>query len=167
MSIKRLSLAALLAASLVGCSSGSTTVASPPGSPQAGSTSALSTSVPSTSVPSTSKPVSPGASSASAAAVPGGGATDFCSAYAELQKAVDSETPQIQGNAFRAAATDMRKFAPAAIKQAAGLFADVVDEVGQAIASGKPNPGTFGAGQSADRIKAIADTITWVTSNCQ
>ena len=61
------------------------------------------------------------------------------------------------------------KTAPAAflIKQAAGLFAEVVDEVGQAIASGKPNPGTFGAGQSADRIKAIADTITWVTSNCQ
>lgn len=111
-------------------------------------------------------PTSPAASSATAAAVPGGGATDFCSAYAEYKAAVQADTPQAQGAGFRAAATDMRRFAPAAITKAAGLFADVVDEVGQAIASGKPNPGTLGAGQSADRIKAIADTITWVTTNC-
>jgi hypothetical protein len=61
---------------------------------------------------------------------------------------------------------DARKYAPVEIKAAVGLFADVLDEVGQAIAAGKPNPEVLGKGQSAPRRQALADTITWVNKNC-
>lgn len=59
-----------------------------------------------------------------------GGATDVCSAYAEYKTAVNAETPQAQGPGFEAAAVDLRKFAPAVIKDVARLIADVMNEVG-------------------------------------
>jgi hypothetical protein len=106
------------------------------------------------------------AASPAAQPVAGGGATDFCSAYAEYKAAVEADTPQAQGAGFRAAATDLRTYAPADIKAAVGLFADVMDEVGQSLQAGQPNPGTLGAGQSAERRQALADSITWITKNC-
>jgi hypothetical protein len=106
------------------------------------------------------------ASTPNAPAAAGGGATDFCSAYAEYKAAIDAGTPEAQGAGFRAASTDLRTFAPPEIKVAAGLMADVMDEVGQAIAAGKPNPGTLGSGQSEARRQGLADSVTWINKNC-
>ena len=149
MSVLRLSLTALVVVSLAGCSSA--TNAKTSAAPAAAAT------TPTTSAASTSATASP---------VAGGGATDFCSAYKEFKNAAQADTPQAQGAGFRAAATDLRTFAPAAIKQAAGVYADVMDEVGQAIEAGKPNPGLLGSGQSSERRQAIADSITWIAANC-
>jgi hypothetical protein len=41
-----------------------------------------------------------------------------------------------------------------------------MDEVGQALQAGQPNPETLGSGQSAERRQALADSITWITNNC-
>lgn len=54
----------------------------------------------------------------------------------------------------------------AASTAAAGLFADVMDEVGQSIAAGGPNPEILGSGQSDERRQALADSITWINANC-
>jgi len=113
-----------------------------------------------------STPIAAPAASPPAQPVGGGGATDFCSAYAEYKTAVQADTPQAQGAGFRTAAADLRTYAPAEIKAAAGLFADVMDEVGQALQAGKPNPGILTAGQSAERRQGAADAITWITNNC-
>jgi ABC-type phosphate transport system substrate-binding protein len=148
MSIRQLSLTAVVVMALAGCSTGSS-----PGTSTPPATTAVSTSA------------APAASS-TAQPVAGGGATDFCSAYAEYRTAVEADTPQAQGAGFRAAATDLRTYAPAEIKDAAGLFADVMDEVGQAIQAGGPNPEVLGSGQSEERRQALADSITWITNNC-
>ncbi len=151
---------AVLAAVLgvAGCSGGASTAA---GSTPAGATS----SGPGSSAPaSTPASSTPPASTAPAAAA--GTATDFCSAYQEYRESLNADTPQLQGAGFRTAAVDLRRFAPAEIKDAAGLFADVMDEVGQAIAAGQKNPETLGAGQSEARRQALADSITWITAHC-
>jgi hypothetical protein len=148
MSIRHLSFTAVVVIALAGCSSGS---------PSESSTQPATTAASASGAPATSPTAQP---------VAGGGATDFCSAYAEYQTAVQADTPQAQGAGFRAAAADLRKFAPAEIKDAAGLFADVMDEVGQSIAAGGPNPELLGAGQSEERRQALADSITWISNNC-
>lgn len=150
-----LTLAALAAVlAVAGCSSGTTSTAS---TPAADATS----SAPSSSAPASSSPASP-----TTQPVAGGAATDFCSAYLEYKTAVQADTPQAQGAGFRAAAVDLRKYAPADIKDAAGLTADVMDEVGQGLQVGQPNPETLGSGQSAPRRQALADSITWISKNC-
>jgi len=110
--------------------------------------------------------VAPAVSAPAAPQVAGGGATDFCSAYEEYRTAVEAETPEAQGAGFRAAAADLRTYAPAEIKDAAGLFADVLDEVGQGLQAGEPNPEILGSGQSEERRQGLADSITWITNNC-
>lgn len=149
---------ALVVVALAGCSAGSPAGTSAPPATAAVSASAAPATTPSVSA-------TPAASPA-AQPVAGGGATDFCSAYAEYRTAVEAETPEAQGAGFRAAATDLRTFAPAEIKEAAGLFADVLDEVGQGLQAGQPNPEILGSGQSEERRQGLADSITWITNNC-
>lgn len=146
-----------LVAALAGCSSGS----------PAGSSTPPSTAVTSgPSAPATT-PISsaPGASQAAPPAA-GGGATDFCSAFKEYRAAVQEDTPEAQGAGYRAGATDLRTYAPADIKVAAGLLADVVDEVGQSILAGHPAPEILTQGQSKERIQAAFDVSKWIDKNC-
>lgn len=158
MSIRRLSLTAVILVALTGCSTASPAAS---GAPQ------VSAIVSASATPGTAPSGTAGPPASTAAQpVAGGGATDFCSAYAEWKTAVQADTPQLAGAGFRAAATDLRTYAPAEIKVAAGLYADVMDEVGQAMIAGAANPETLGAGQSAERRQAIADSITWITKNC-
>ncbi|HEY8239540.1 MAG TPA: hypothetical protein VIF63_08900 [Candidatus Limnocylindrales bacterium] len=60
----------------------------------------------------------------------------------------------------------MRTYAPADLKVAAGLLADVVDEVGQSILAGNPAPEILTQGQSPERIKALGDVSKWIDANC-
>ncbi len=140
---------------LASCSSGSPTT---PGAASTAPTSASASDSPPSPAPSTPS---------SGATVAGGGATDFCGAYQEWKDAVQADTPQAQGAGFRAAAADIRTYAPAEIKNAADLYADVMDEVGQKIAAGGENPGTLGSGQSEDRRQALADSVAWIQSHCK
>ena len=147
-----------VALALTGCSTGSSTAAtgaSPASSSPDGATSSAAKS---------SDSASP---SAVVKAVAGGGATDFCGAYREWKDAVQLDTPQQQGAGFRAAATDIRTLAPAEIKQAAALYADVMDEVGQKLEAGGGNPETLGSGQSEERRQALADSVSWIQKNCK
>jgi len=149
---------------VAGCSGGHSTTSSTATQP----TAAASTSASASSVSTAAANSAPAAAnSAFAADVSAGGATDFCSAYREFKTAVDADTPEAVGAGFQAAAADMRKYAPAEIKAAAGLTADTLDEVGKKIAAGGTNPGTIGSGQSAERRQGIADSVGWVTKNCQ
>ena len=157
MAIRRLPLILLLAAALAGCSSGSSNVAGP----------AKSTS--STVTGSTSATTSPTPSSTTSK-VSGGGATDFCAAFTELKNASGATTPATAGAAFRAAAADMRAHAPAAIKDAVGTYADLMDTIGKAAQSGSMGEQDMQkavadgiAGKSAD----IATVAVWVGKNCQ
>ena len=163
MTYRRLSICAALlgvaAFGVAGCSGGhakASSSATPPNAAASTSASASASSV--STVAANSAPA--------AADVSGGGATDFCTTYSEFKTAVQADTPQAVGAGFRAAAADMRKFAPAEIKAAAALTADTLDEVGKKIAAGGANPETIGSGQSAERRQGIADSIVWVTKNC-
>ena len=164
MTYRRLSICAALlgvaALGVAGCSGGHSTTSSSATQPNAvHSTSANASSV-------STAAAAPAASALAAADVSGGGATDFCSAINEFKTAREADTPQAVGAGFRAAAADIRKYAPAEIKAAAGLYADTMDEVGKQIAAGGANPELIGSGQSAERRQGIADSITWVTKNC-
>ena len=66
---------------------------------------------------------------------------------------------------FQSAAADMRTFAPAEIKDAAGTYADLVDAIGKSAQSGTFDQKTLQsqlAGKSAD----IAKVAVWVAKNC-
>jgi len=148
-------LAAVL--SVAGCSSGTAAPGATGDAPAGAAASPTGSAPASSSAP----------SGAAAQPVSGGGATDFCSAYQEYRAALETDTNQQQGAGFRAAATDLRTYAPAEISAAAGLFADVMDEVGQALEAGQPAPGTLGSGQSAERRQALADSVTWIQDHCR
>lgn len=148
----------VLVAALAGCSAGSPAGASAPPATAAASVSSTSaTTPPNSAAPAASQAAEPAA---------GGGATDFCSAFKEYRSATQEDTPEAEGAGYRAAATDMRTYAPAEIKVAAGLLADVVDEVGQGILAGHPAPELLGQGQSAERRQALLDVSTWIDKNC-
>jgi hypothetical protein len=141
-----------------GCSSTSSTAA-------AGASSATSVATsPTTSAAPTAAPT--------AAPVAGGSATDFCGAFQELQSV--SEVPSgdlaTVGAKFRAAAADMRKFAPADIKQAANAYADVVDSIGRAATGGTLDEAGISKAM-ADGMSGDANDITkvalWVSKNCK
>ena len=154
-------LAVTLAVALTGCSSkGSTASSSATGGPAAASTSGAASSA--------AGPASPGSAAAAteAASAGSGGVAGFCAAFKEFKAANETETPQLKGAGYRAAAAHLRTFAPAEIKAAAGLFADVLDEVGKAVEGGKQGPELIGAGQSAERRQGLADSIAWIGKNC-
>lgn len=143
---------------LAGCSAGSPAgVTVPPAKVVASASSGPAATPPLSAAPTASPAASPAA---------GGGATDFCSAFAEYRTATQEDTPEATGAGYRAAATDLRTYAPAEIKAAAGLVADVMDEVGQAILAGQPAPELLGQGQSEERRQALFDISNWITSNC-
>ena len=60
----------------------------------------------------------------------------------------------------------MRGTAPAEISAAAGLLADVLDEFGQSMLAGGPQPETLGQGQSPERQQGVQDSVAWITKNC-
>ena len=169
MTYRRLSICAALlgvaALGVAGCSGGHSTASSSATQPNAASSTSANANASSASTAAATSAAS-AASALAAADVSAGGATDFCSAINEFKTAVQADTPQAVGAGFRAAAADMRKYAPAEIKAAAGLYADTMDEVGKKIAAGGANPETIGSGQSAERRQAIADSVLWVTKNC-
>ena len=153
------SIAVLGTIALAGCSAASTAGTSAPGAPAATTPAATAAAA---------TPADASAAAATPAAPPaaGGGATDFCAAWAEVQDARNASTDEETGAGFRAAATDVRATAPAEIKAAAGLLADVLDEIGQTVLSGGPAPETFGQGQSPERQKGVQDSIAWINKNC-
>jgi len=168
MTYRRLSICAALlgvaALGVAGCSASHSTTSSSAGSSATQPKAAESTSA-SAAATAAANP-SPAATSAFAADVPPGTATDFCSAYTEFKTAAQADTPQAVGAGFRAAAADMRKYAPAEIKAGATMYADMLDEIGKQIAAGGATPETIGSGQSAERRQALADSILWVAKNC-
>ncbi len=153
-------LAILGMVALAGCSAASTAGTNAPG--------AAAATAPAATQAAASAPADASAAAATPAAPPaaGGGATDFCAAWKELQDARNAETPEETGAGFRAAATDLRSTAPAEIKAAAGLMADAIDEFGQSILAGGPQPETFGQGQSKERQQGLQESIAWITKNC-
>ena len=164
MTYRRLSICAALlgvaALGVSGCSASHSTTSSAASSSATQPNAAESTSASAAANP------SPAATSAFAADVPPGTATDFCSAYTEFKTAAQADNPQAVGAGFRAAAADMRKYAPAEIKAGATMYADMLDEIGKQIAAGGATPETIGSGQSAERRQALADSILWVAKNC-
>ena len=60
----------------------------------------------------------------------------------------------------------MRATAPAEITAAAGLLADVLDEFGQSMLAGGPQPETLGQGQSKERQQGLQDSVAWINKNC-
>ena len=98
------------------------------------------------------------------------GATDFCSAFKELDVAKSSNTPAAFGAAFEAAAADMRKYAPTEIKDAAETYADVIENIGKAAQAGKMDEAGMQkalvagmAGKAAD----IGKVAVWASQNCK
>lgn len=144
---------------VAGCSAASTAGTSGPGAPAA--TAAAGTPAAATSADASAPAATPAAPPAA-----GGGAADFCAAWAEYEDARNADTDEETGAGFRAAATDMRATAPAEIKAAAGLLADALDEFGQTMMAGGAGPETLGQGQSPERQKGIQETVAWLTKNC-
>jgi hypothetical protein len=73
------------------------------------------------------------------------------------------------GAQFQAAAADMRKYAPAEIQKAANTYADVMDNIGKAAASGTIDEAALQKAISdgmAGNAKDIGTTAVWVAKNC-
>ncbi len=73
------------------------------------------------------------------------------------------------GAAFEAASADMRKFAPSEIKDAAGTYADVMENIGKLAQGGTMDEAGLSkaiaqgmAGKAAD----IGKVAVWVAKNC-
>jgi hypothetical protein len=171
-------LSLLFLVALAGCSSTPGTVASsvsPAGTAVTSSMSPAGTAVASspleTASPSASEPASPSEAPTSAP-VAGGTATDFCGAFKELQVLNDAPTGDLasMGAQFQAAAADMRKYAPAEIKDAANTYANVMDNIGKAAAGGTFDQAAVQKAISegmAGNSKDIATTAVWVAKNCK
>ena len=159
--MRRLPLILVLVAVLAGCSSGSSNVASSTKSTSPTAASQTTTPAPATVAPTSAPP----------SAVPAGGvATNFCGAFKELETSKATGNTAAFGAGFRAAAADMRKYAPAEIKDAAGTYADLIDSIGTSAQGGtmdkaglEKSLATAMAGKSAD----IAKVAIWVGKNCQ
>lgn len=148
----------LLLVALAGCSSTPSPVTS-----SAPATSPAVVSSPAESVaPTSATPSAP---------VAGGTATDFCGAFKEIQAVSESPTGDIAsvGAHFRAAAADMRKYAPAEILQAANTYADVMDNIGKAAEGGSVDEAALSKAISdgmAGNASDIGTVAVWVAKNC-
>jgi hypothetical protein len=151
--MRRLAFLCVLVGILAACSSGSSNVAS--SKPSTSPTGSSSTSPKSASSPSTTKP--------KVAAAPHkvviGGATSFCGAFKELQSVRAGDGAATASAVYVAAAADMRKYAPAAIKSAALTYAGVIDQAGRALKAGTMPT-------SAVKPAELATVTVWVSKNC-
>ncbi len=98
----------------------------------------------------------------------GGGATDFCGAFEELDAVGDAATDGDAAEVFRNVAADMKKYAPAEIATEANAYADALAALADTIDG---NAGSISAqqafaevlAQSTDEIGVLA---TYVGKNC-
>jgi len=178
--MKRLlaALSLLFLVALAGCSSTPSTgasSASPAATAVASSVSPAATAVasspPEMASPSASE-ATPPSDAPTSAPVAGGTATDFCGAFKELQALNDAPAGDLAGVGaqLQAAAADMRKYAPAEIKDAANTYADVMDKIGKAVAGGSFDQAALQTAISngmAGNAKDIATTAVWVAKNCK
>ena len=160
-------LSLLLLLALAGCSSTPSTGASSVSPAET----AVASSPSETASQSASETTSPSEAPTSAP-VAGGTATDFCGAFKELQAlngAPSGGLASSMGAQFQAAAADMRKYAPAEIKKAANTYADVMDNIGKAAASGTFDEAALKKAISdgmAGNAQDIGTTAVWVAKNC-
>jgi hypothetical protein len=172
-------LSLLLLVALAGCSA---TSSAAPSSAVASSASPTQAAVASSPSEVASQPVADTAAPSEAPAMPseaptsapvaGGTATDFCGAFRELQALNDAPSGDLasMGAQMQAAAADMRKYAPAEIKDAANTYANVMDSIGKAAASGTFDQATLQKAISdgmAGSAKDIGTTAVWVAKNCK
>ena len=151
-------LSLLFVVALAGCSSTPGTVAS-------------SVSPAGSAVASSVSPTEAAVASPTSTPVAGGAATDFCGAFKELQALNDAPSGDLatMGAQFQAAAADMRKYAPAEIKDAANTYAAVMDNIGKAAAGGTFDKVALQkaiADGMAGNAKDIGTTAVWVAKNC-
>ncbi len=143
---------------LAGCSAASTAGTSAPGATAAAATPAAASAPADASAPAAETPAAPPAS--------GGGATDFCAAWAEYQDARNADTTRRQAPVSGSPPQTCVRPHRAEIAAAAGLLADVLDEFGQSMVAGGAQPETLGQGQSPERQKGVQDSVAWITKNC-
>jgi hypothetical protein len=158
-------LSLLFLVALAGCSSTPSTGASSVSPAET----AVASSPSETAPQSASETTSPGEAPTSAP-VAGGTATDFCGAFKELE-AIDTNGANVAsvGAQFQAAAADVRKYAPAEIKEAANTYADLLDSIGKAAAGGSIDEASLKNAISdgmAGNAKDIGTTAVWVAKNC-
>ena len=151
-------LSLLFVVALAGCSSTPGTVAS-------------SVSPAGSAVASSVSPTEAAVASPTSTPVAGGTATDFCGAFKELQALNDAPSGDLatMGAQFQAAAADMRKYAPAEIKDAANTYAAVMDNIGKAATGGTFDKAALQkaiADGMAGNAKDIGTTAVWVAKNC-
>ncbi len=156
-----IALSFLVMGALAACSSGSTTA------PSSAAPTATSAS-PDTASAAPSEAMTP---SRSPEPVAGGTATDFCGAFDELQAVSDvpSDDAVAFGTLLRAAAADMRTFAPAEIEKAAHTYADVMDAIGTAALGGAVDQASLGKTMTDAMTESAADiaiTTAWVAAHC-
>ncbi len=171
--MKRVIAPLLLLVALAGCSSTPSTGASsvsPSETAVASSPSETASQSASETTSPSEAPTSPSEAPTSAP-VAGGTATDFCGAFKELQALNDAPSGDLasMGAQFQAAAADMRKYAPAEIKDAANTYADVMDNIGKAAAGGTFDEAALQKAISdgmAGNAKDIGTTAVWVAKNC-
>lgn len=159
--MRRLAFTCVLVGVLAGCSSGSD---------NAGSTTSSSTTAGASTTPRGTSSTTAKAKSSPTTAKPKisstphkviiGGATSFCGAFKELNSVKASDGAATASAVYRAAAADMRKYAPTAIKSAAQSYATVIDEAGKALKAGTMP--TAKAGNATN----LATVTAWVSKNC-
>jgi uncharacterized protein YceK len=162
MTMRRIFLVFVLVGALAGCSSGSgnvvssakstTPLAATPTTPKATATTPKATASKSATAP---------RKTAVAVKVTVGTATSFCAAFKEMQSVKASDGAAAAGAAYQTIAAEMRKYAPTAIKSAAGSYADVIENSGKALKAGTLPTAMGGT------TKDLAKVTLWVSKNCK
>lgn len=110
----------------------------------------------------------PSGEASSSEPVEGGGATDFCGAFEELDAVGDAASNPEAAEVFRNAAADMKKYAPAEVSTEANAYADAIAALADTIDG---DPGSLSAqqafaevlAQSTDEIGVLA---AYIGKNC-
>lgn len=167
---RALALAVLATASLVltACGGGSASQQAQGGSSTSAAPSSSEAS-PAESSASATPSGSPSEDSSSPEPAAGGGATDFCGAFTELDKLPDEATEADAVAAFRGAAADMRKYAPAEIADSVEKYAAAIEALAQTLET--KDVGTSGVGDAlqtllAENAKDIGTVAVYVGKNC-
>jgi hypothetical protein len=165
---RALAVAVLAVASLAltACGGGSASEVAQSVASSAASTAEASSSAPAPAESSASATPSEDSSSPEPAA---GGASDFCGAFTELDSLPDDASEADAVAAFRGAAADMRKYAPAEITDSVEKYATAIEAVADTIET--KNIGGSGVSQAlqtvlAENAKDIGTVAVYVGKNC-
>jgi vacuolar-type H+-ATPase catalytic subunit A/Vma1 len=95
-----------------------------------------------------------------------GAASDYCGAFKEMQAVTKQPSTAVAAAAFRQAAADMKKYAPAEITDSANAYADVLVKVADSIESHQAKATSTLMKELSANPTMIAEVSAYVAKHC-